>query len=115
MIKIKTKTTARQSIVDRNAPIGDGICQEKTAKVFPTIPHDIHRYVTIALKTEVKMKGKKKIGFSIKGVPKIIGSEIPKKDGIKPIFPTVLNCFDFERSIKKAKANTEPDPPIITK
>ena len=115
MIKIKTKTIARQSIVDRKAPIGDGICHEKTAKVFPTIPHDIQRYVAIALNTEVKMKGKKNIGFNISGVPKINGSEIPKKEGIKPIFPTVLNCLDLERIIKKAKASTEPDPPIMTK
>lgn len=110
MIKIKTKTTARQSIVDRNAPIGDGICQEKTAKVFPTIPHDIHRYVTIALKTEVKMKGKKKSDLALRVFQKSLVQRYRRKMESNRFFPTVLNCFDFERIIKKAKANTEPDP-----
>lgn len=106
---------ARQSMVDRNAPIGAGICQEKTANVFPTIPKYIQRYVMTPLNTDVKMNGKKKIGFSISGVPKISGSEIPNMEGKKPTFPTVLSCLDLDRIIKKASARTEPEPPMITK
>ncbi|MCY0639977.1 hypothetical protein OVX44_26200, partial [Klebsiella pneumoniae] len=91
------RTMARQSMVDRNAPIGAGICQEKTANVFPTIPKYIQRYVMTPLNTDVKMNGKKKIGFSISGVPKISGSEIPNMEGKNPTFPTVLSCLDLER------------------
>lgn len=56
---------ARQSMVDRNAPIGAGICQEKTANVFPTIPKYIQRYVMTPLNTDVKMNGKKKIDSAL--------------------------------------------------
>ena len=61
------------------------------------------------------MKGIKNMGLSIKGTPKIIGSEILKNAGTIPILPTVFNCLDLEKHNKIANARTEPQPLIITK
>lgn len=72
-------------------------------------------YAIVALTTEPKIKGIKKIGFNINGTPKIIGSDIPKNVGTIPIFPTVRNCLDLERINNIASAKQEPHPPITTK
>ena len=93
----------------------DGMFQDSMANDLPMSPKLVHTYAIRQLHVDVRMKGIKKIGFSISGTPKMIGSEILKKAGIRPTRPTVLSCLDFERQSRIASASTEPQPPMITK
>lgn len=115
MIKATIRINALKSMVERKAPKILGICQDNIENVFPIIPADIQIYAIIQFTVETPTNGMMKIGFNINGKPKIIGSDIPKKAGTIPTFPTVLICLDLERTSKIAKAKQDPHPPITTK
>ena len=62
----------------------------------------------------VKIKGKKKVGFKIKGAPNKIGSLTPKTTGIEAARPTAFNSLDFDQKANmKVITKVAPVPPKV--
>src|SRR5699024_10599381 len=47
------------------------------------------------------------------GIPNLIGSLIPKSDGISPTFPTALSCSDLQPKIAKIATANDRAPRLF--
>ena len=84
------------------------------AKNLPMTPSFIIKYVIRPFTGIARTNGINIVGFSIIGIPKIIGSLMLKMEGTMPSLPTVLRCFDFAKATQQiARARVAPDPPIV--
>ena len=111
MIKLtKTKTTAFQSNVIKNAPTPGGKNPGGLAIGMPIRPVVIAKYVSMVISNGPNTKGMNINGFNMIGAPNISGSLIPNSEGIIETLPIAFKFFALDRIINNTKPSVNPDP-----